>query len=95
MSKEFYFVGVLTVALFQMLLNCACSQNGGGVPLEYRRPTQQQRCVCPSGLPMDQAIQCFKECNPRGAVNIPVDYEHVGYEPEYIHGSHCMDMRTF
>ena len=26
---------------------------------------------------------------------IPVDYEHVGSEPEYQHGAHCIDGRTF
>lgn len=25
----------------------------------------------------------------------PADFEHVGSEPEYIHGDHCMDGRVF
>lgn len=94
MTKEFYCVGVLTVALFQMLLNCACSPAGGRVPMEYRQP-RAPICTCPPGLNMAEQIECFTRCNPRSAVDIPVDYEHVGYEPEYVHGSHCIDMRTF
>lgn len=27
--------------------------------------------------------------------SIPVDYEHVGNDLEYVHGSHCIDGRTF
>jgi hypothetical protein len=27
--------------------------------------------------------------------DVPVDFEHVGSDPEYVHGAHCIDGRTF
>lgn len=34
---------------------------------------------------------------PRGtpSSSIPIDSEHVGSEPEYSHGAHCIDSRSF
>lgn len=35
------------------------------------------------------ASKCF------AASETPVDYTHVGSEPEYKHGAHCIDGRSF
>jgi hypothetical protein len=44
------------------------------------------------GAALSVSVQGYAKANTK---EIPVDYVHQGYEPEYIHGDHCVDGRVF